>query len=275
MIARVLAFPHFKWLALLTAIAIVLPIIWPPLGVGDNRAICSLVILSIFMSATVSSIAGFAFSAIAGASLLHLISDPVTAVKVMIVSSIAIQTYSVIALWNSIEWRVLRPFLIGGALTIPVGVHLVLNASAGAYWNGMGAFLVLYVVIMLFRGRPANYRGGVLIDTLAGALGGITGGAAGFPGAFVTIWCGMRGWDKNRQRAVYQPFILLMQIMTLFALEVSGAARSYDISLVVFVPAALLGAYCGLSIFKRLNDQHFNLALYALLIVSGAALIAK
>jgi uncharacterized protein len=36
----------------------------------------------------------------------------------------------------------------------------------------------------------------------AGALGGIAGGLAGFPGLFVTIWCSMRGGDKLQQRAV-------------------------------------------------------------------------
>jgi len=130
-------------------------------------------------------------------------------------------------------------------------------------------------VLMLARGRPVVHRGNGLIDAAAGALGGITGGAAGFPRAFVTIWCGMRGWDKNRQRAVYQPFILVMQIFTLAGLEVCGGAHSYDASLMVYVPAALLGAYCGLFIFKRLNDRHFNVAIYLLLIASGIALVAK
>jgi uncharacterized membrane protein YfcA len=274
-ITRVLTFPHFKWLAFLASTAIAFPIVWPPLGMEHQGAVCSLVMLSIFLAATISSIAGFAFSAIAGASLLHLINDPVEAVKVMIASSIAIQSYSVVAIWRTIDWQRLAPFLLGGALTIPAGIYLVLNASAGAYWNGMGAFLVLYALIMLLRGGPATYRGSVIVDVVTGALGGITGGAAGFPGAFVTIWCGMRGWDKNRQRAVYQPFILIMQLLTLLALEVSGAGQSYDISLMEYAPAALLGAYCGLLIFNRLNDRHFNIAIYVLLIISGIALMAK
>ncbi len=44
--------------------------------------------------------------------------------------------------------------------------------------------------------------------TLTRAAKRITGGLAGFPGAFVTIWCGLKGWDKAHQRGVYQPFIL-------------------------------------------------------------------
>ena len=66
-----------------------------------------------------------------------------------------------------------------------------------------------------------------------------------------------------------------MQLLTLLALEVSGAGQSYDISFMEYAPAALLGAYCGLYIFKRLNDRHFNIAIYVLLIISGIALVAK
>lgn len=274
MTSKVFTSPRLTRLALLAGSAILIPVALPPSG-AEHPATVSLVVLSIFLAATISSIAGFAFSAIAGASLLHIVADPIQAVKIMIVSSIAIQAYSVIAVWRMIDWLRLGPFLLGGTLTIPAGVYLVLNASAGAYWNGMGLFLIGYALFMLLRGRPPICNGGVWVDVTAGALGGITGGAAGFPGAFVTIWCGMRGWEKHRQRAVYQPFILIMQVLTLLALELSGAGQRYDISLMEYVPAALLGAYCGLSIFRRLDDRQFNLVIYALLIVSGIVLVFK
>jgi uncharacterized membrane protein YfcA len=250
-------------------------VLWLPPDAESTRGLRAMVMLAIFLSATVSNIAGFAFSAIAGGSVLHLIHDPVEAVKVMIVASIAIQSYSVFTLRRTIEWRALLPFLLGGVAMLPAGLYLLLHASAGAYLKGMGAFLLLYALVMLLRGRPAVCRGSAIIDAAAGALGGITGGLAGFPGAFVTIWCGMRGWDKNRQRALYQPFILAMQLLALLGLQFAGHAHSYDLLLLEYVPAALLGAYCGLVIFKRLNDRHFNLVIYALLMVSGLTLIAK
>jgi hypothetical protein len=75
----------------------------------------------------------------------------------------------------------------------------------------MGVGLVCYGLYMLMR-RPARLGSGPspTADALAGALGGLTGPLAAFPGAGVTIWCSMRGWDKVGQRAVYQPYILLM-----------------------------------------------------------------
>jgi len=117
---------------------------------------------------------------------------------------------------------------------------------------------------------------GPLADACAGFLGGLSGGLAAFPGAFVTIWCGLKGWDKARQRGVYQPFILGMQPITLLVIYLmrpsSSIAMQLDWKTLTFIPAALLGAWLGLCIFKRLSDRQFELAVNLLLIASGVGL---
>jgi len=82
------------------------------------------VLIAVFVASTVSSIAGFAFSALCGALLFHLTDSPVYAVSVMIVCSIAIQMLSVATLWHSIDWRSLPILLSGGVLGVPAGVYL-------------------------------------------------------------------------------------------------------------------------------------------------------
>lgn len=110
----------------------------------------------------------------------------------------------------------------------------------------------------------------------AGFLGGLTGGLAGFPGASVTIWRGLKGWDKARQRAVYQPFILCMQPASLLAIQLtqpdSPTMVRLDWQTLAFIPAALAGAWLGLRIFKRLSDRQFELAVNLLLVLSGISL---
>ena len=234
----------------------------------------ALIFGSVLVSAAISSTVGFAFSAIAGAVLLHLLPQPMDAVKVMMIASIVIQAYSVHSLRHDIDFRALAPFLAGGMLTLPVGVYLLLHISPSSFQAVLGAFLVAYGAYMLVRFRPPTVAGSWSSDFLVGATGGITGGLAAFPGAFVTIWCGMRGWDKSRQRALYQPYILLMQVLALAMLGSAGAWHSSDLALLGYAPAALLGAYAGLQLFRRMTDVQFSLALYLLLIVSGAALIA-
>jgi uncharacterized protein len=234
-------------------------------------------LVAVFVVSTVSSIAGFAFSALCGAMLFHVMDSPVAAVHVMIVCSIAIQCLSVASLWHAIDWRNLGVFLAGGFLGVPAGVFLLLHLPNAAYRTVIGGMLIAYGCYLLLRWPARSLQTGWLSDACAGFLGGITGGLAGFPGAFVTIWCGLKGWDKTHQCGVYQPFILSMQPVTLLAIHLmrpaSPAQARLDWKVFAFVPAALLGAWFGLRIFKRLSDRQFELIVNTLLVLSGIGLI--
>ena len=219
---------------------------------------------AVLLASTLSSIAGFAFSAICGAMLLHMMNDPLQVVETMMVCSIAIQSLSVAALWCDVEWRELLTFLAGGTIGLPFGVWFLLNLGHVGFREAVGTLLTAYAAYALLK-RPVTIRsGGNLVDACVGFLGGITGGLAGFPGATVTIWCGMRGWDKRRQRGIYQPFILIMQVLALLLIQIMrpSVTRSVGPSLVPleFVPVALLGTWFGLAIFTRLSDRTFTLA---------------
>jgi uncharacterized membrane protein YfcA len=242
---------------------------------GQQRP--ALALIAILVASAASSIAGFAFSAMCGALLFHLMENPVYVVQVMIVCSIAMQSFSVAALWRSIDWRGLPVFLVGGTLGVPAGVWLLLHLSTGVYRDVIGGLLVVYGVYMLLRWPTRALRTGPLADVGAGFLGGFTGGLAGFPGAFVTIWCGLKGWDKERQRGLYQPFILCMQPVSLIAIHLmrpaSSTAAQLDWNALAFIPAALLGTWFGLRIFRRLSDRQFQIAVNLLLVAAGAGLM--
>jgi uncharacterized membrane protein YfcA len=68
-----------------------------------------------------------------------------------------------------------------------------------------------------------------------------------------------------------------MQPVTLLAIYLMRPSSSVEASLdwkaLAFVPAALLGAWFGLRIFKRLSDRQFDFVVNALLIVSGLGLM--
>jgi hypothetical protein len=233
----------------------------------------------ILVAATLSSIAGFAFSPLCGAMLLHVLGSPVDVVKVLLVCSMGIQLTSVVALWRRIDWRSLPPFMIGGLLGVPAGVALLLHLPATSYRVALGGLLVAYAAYRIVA-RPVTLpQSGRLSDVGAGLVGGITGGLAGFPGAFVTIWCGMKPWDKQRQRGVYQPFILAMQPVALAAIYLmqpksASSAAILPEQALTFIPAALVGAWLGIKVFMRLSDRQFAVVVNVLLMVSGFGLIA-
>lgn len=236
------------------------------------------VMLAIFAAASMSSIAGFAFSAICGAMLFHLLGAPVHIVGIMIVCSIAIQFLSVISLENAIDVKHLTRFVFGGVIGLPLGVYLLTHISSSIYMKCIGLLLICYGFYMLIRRPNAKNYASPVGDYIAGFLGGVTGGFAAFPGAFVTIWCGLKGWTKDQQRGVYQPFILIMQILALilifFVQSSHPPSDRLDLQTISYVPAALLGTWCGIAIFRRLTEIQFARSVNLLLIVSGVGLVS-
>ena len=228
------------------------------------------------VAALLSSIAGFAFSAICGAMVFHFRSDTVTVVQIMLICSIANQSMSVWALRHEIRIVALLPFVAGGVIGMPFGIWLLLHLNTAAYTSGLGVILVIYGIYMLVRPPFRLRRDYPLGAVVAGVLGGLAGGFAASPGAPVSIWCAAKGWDKIRQRAAFQPFILIMQILALTILAATHA-RTHSLAAIppeawACVPAGLAGTWWGLACFRKLTDRQFAIVINLLLIVSGAGL---
>jgi uncharacterized protein len=248
-------------------------------GLSEHRPGATLAVAAaavILVSALIASVAGFAFCALAGSALAWLQIDPVDAVRTMVLCSIATQAYAVWAIRAAIPWRSVCPLIVAGGLTVPAGVWLLLHSQPAIYAVGLGVFMTVYGGFYL-----ANRRGAVIegerpwLDITVGALGGLTGGLSGIPGAFVTIWCSMRGWDKLRQRAFYQPYILAMQVLTGASLLWTRPLAAGGVHDLQFVPFALLGAIGGMALFRRLTMRQFQVTVSVLLLVSGVGLLSR
>ncbi len=57
----------------------------------------------------------------------------------------------------------------------------------------IGILLIVYGCYMLVRRPVTKIFTSSLGDYFVGFLGGVTGGFATFPGAFITVWCRMEG----------------------------------------------------------------------------------
>jgi uncharacterized membrane protein YfcA len=230
---------------------------------------------AVFVAATVSSTVGFAFSAFAAGLLFQIMSDKIAAVEIMLVSSIAVQIYCVAQLWRHIALAPVTWYLLGGILALPIGFYLLFALSSATYSAFVGGLLAIYGAGTFARQMPVISRGRRLADTLVGAIGGITGPLVAFPGAAVVIWCSTRGWDKLTQRCVYQPYILIMQVLTLVALISLEGPRQIDMMHGLFVIPAILGAHLGFNIFGKMTDLQFRILVSTLLVVSGLWILAK
>ena len=228
-----------------------------------------------FAGAVVSGLAGFAFSAVAGAILLHVL-PPTEAVSLMMACSIVTQTVSLISLRGTVKWRFEPMMIAGGAVGVLPALYLLSHVDAHEFRVGFGIFLVAYAAYMLLRRAVAGEARvpSRLRHIMVGFGGGLIGGLTAMPGAMMVIWCDMRGLPKDRQRALSQPYVLAMQVIALALMVAQHTFSSQTlVSLTYSLPALFAGAALGVLMFRRVNDAHFRSAVLGLLMFGGVGLV--
>jgi uncharacterized protein len=228
--------------------------------------------VAVFAGALVAGLAGFAFSAIAGAILFHWL-PPLDAVPLLLVCSITTQCFGIAKFWRVVAWRRFAPYLAGGLLGIPIGALLLTRLNADVFAVAFGVFLIVYCTYMTLRPCLVIARGCLASELAVGFLGGVTGGATAFPGAIPTMWCSARGLGKEQQRGIVQPYILTMQIATLIYFGKTGLLSSGLWTAFAWcLPAVVLGTLVGLALFNRLDEARFKRVTLMFLFVSGVLL---
>jgi uncharacterized membrane protein YfcA len=95
-------------------------------------------------------------------------------------------------------------------------------------------------------------------------------------GAIPALWCILRAWARDTQRAVLQAFNIAMHVFTLTAYAIGGlitpaALRLFPLLAVAVVVPVLLGQ----RLYRRLDDAAFRRLVLALLAVAGLVLLAS
>lgn len=222
----------------------------------------------------ISGVAGFAFG-LAALSFWVWLIDPKMLAPMVVFGSFVSQLLSVGVVRRSFDWKRLTPFLVGGALGVPIGAALLGVVNIAIFRLTVGIILVVYCSLMLFlaNAKPVAV-GGRFADGVAGLLGGTMGGLAGLTGPAPTLWCTVRGWDKDTQRCIFQSFNLAMQAIALAIYAVNGTLTPAvgKVFLLMF-PAILLPTFVGARLYRRINEVHFRRLVLALLLLSGVVLL--
>jgi uncharacterized protein len=226
-----------------------------------------------FTGALVAGVAGFAFGLIASAIWLHAIA-PAQSAALIAAFAIIIQGASLWRLRHAVQVSRLIPFFTGGVLGIPLGAAILRWASPSAMRAFVGVALVLFGVYSLVRPRLPVVGGGKLADGVVGIVSGFLGGSTGLAGIPVIIWSTLRGWSKDEQRAVFQPVVIGIFLMTL--LWFGGSQMLTQDTLRLFgigLPAVLLGTWLGVQVYGRLDEVTFRRVVLILLLLSGLTLL--
>jgi uncharacterized membrane protein YfcA len=228
-----------------------------------------------FTAAFVTGLAGFAFGMVAAAIWLHALT-PTQTTALIVAYAFLVQGYAVWKLRRALNVGRLIPFVAGSAVGIPAGIVILKWASASDLRIAVGLLLISFSLYSLMRPKlPEVRRGGSLLDSTVGILNGILGGSTGLGGILPTIWCGVRGWSKDEQRAVFQPTAVATFLMTIIWLGSAGAVTTDTVGLFgIGLPVLVIGTWLGWKLYGRLDEATFRKAVLALLFASGVTLVS-
>jgi uncharacterized protein len=216
---------------------------------------------------------GFAFGLAASSIWLHRI-DPLHSAILITGCGVLLHMTTIWPQRRHIEVDRLWPFIVGGIAGIPIGVRLLVYTDAAVMKAVLGWFLLAFGTYALVSPRLHTVKaGGRVADAGVGFLGGILGGIGGYSGVLPTIWTQLRGWPKATARAVYQPYVIIIQAIALAGILWVTLDRAGLIMLVAVLPPLLFGTWIGWQLYGRMNDLRFRQALAVLLIASGATLV--
>jgi uncharacterized protein len=237
------------------------------------------------VSAVTSGLSGFGFSAIGAASLWVL--PPQVGVPLLMALSMANQILSLRQLQKELkplrEWwpNGPAPFILGGALGVPIGLDILHSMPPSGLMVAFGGFLVCYALHASLNAsssrKPAS-TGAAWMAVAIGAAGGIIGGFTAFPGAAVVLWIGRQRLSKQASRAIVQPYIFAMQLISLTMLAIRDPS-TFDARFWSLFAAAVVivlpGTFVGIRIYRSLSDLNFRRTCFVLLGISGIAILGK
>ncbi len=224
----------------------------------------------------VQGLSGFGFSLVA-LSFWAWVLDPQLAAVLAVFGGFTGQLLAALTVRRGFDLGLVGPYIAGGLAGLPLGLLLLPHLDVVQFRGGVGLLLALWCPLMLVSGRLPRLRfGGRWADAVAGACGGFMGPLGGFTGAIPTLWCTLRGLERDTQRSVVQNFNLALLTTTLAAYLATGLVTRPMLPLMAIVaPVLMLPALAGMKLYLGISPLAFRRIVLSLLTASGLAMVAS
>jgi len=226
------------------------------------------------VAAFVLGLVGFAFGIVAAGIWLHALT-PAETTSLIAAYALLVQSHATWKLRRALNVRRLIPFIVGSAVGIPAGILALKWAPPSEIRTAAGWVLVLFSLYNLLTPKlPRITPAGSLLDGVIGTLSGALGGSTGLGGTLPAIWCGLRGWSKDEQRAVFQPTAVATFLMTAVWLGGTGTITTRIVYFFALgLPVLAAGTWLGWKLYGKFDEAMFRKAVNILLFFSGSVLV--
>jgi uncharacterized membrane protein YfcA len=234
-----------------------------------------LFVLATFLGGFVSGFSGFAMGLVVSGIWLHIVT-PIQTATLIAGYGLITQGYGIAKLRHELSWQNIWPLTLGTAIGIPVGVMLLTHINASYLRFGVGVLLVLYAAYSLVRPPLKSLRIGAPTDIAIGISNGLLGGLTGLGGVISTISCQLRGWSKDKQRAVFQPVLFAAFVIISLSQLLAGSVTAETLKLYgTGLPFMIAGIWIGFKLYGTIDDETFRKAVLILVLLAGVSLIVS
>ena len=238
-----------------------------------DGVVLGIFLIGTFIGGMAPGLTGFAMGVVVSSIWLHIIT-PIQTATLIVGYGLLTQSYAMWKLRHALSWWNVAPFIVGGAIGVPIGTMLLTYVNPAYLRTGVGLVLVLYSIYSLARPAFKPLQFGIPVDVGIGISNGLLGGMTGLTGIIVTIWCQLRGWSKDVQRTVFQPVNLANIVISALSMSIAGVVTAETVKLYLLgLPFLLAGLWSGFKLYGRLDDAAFRKAILLLMLVSGLTLI--
>lgn len=230
-----------------------------------------------FAAGFVTGFAGFGTALVSSGLWFHALAAPLVP-PLMVLSSVVAQFVSLVSVRPDLNWKRVFPFLVSGLVSLPFGILALTYASPNVLRMTIGAFLIVYSVSQLLglsnvRIKP---REDFRQDGTIGFFGGFLGGFAGLSGLLPMIWLRLQGGKSWDQRAIFQPYNLVVLSMASIGMGISGQITMEVLEIaLVCMPLTFAGSFICARIYKGVSEKLFSRVVLILLFGSGTVLVSQ
>ena len=212
-----------------------------------------------FLAGFIHSAIGFGFGIVA-VSLLPFFTDGRSAHVIVSVSSVPMLMMASWAYRDGVDWKSLRPALLGAAICLPLGFALFewLPLDWLVRVTGLGILGMVWMSLRKHEPQsPSDNK--IAACFFAGAVGGFLAGAVSIAGPPVAAFGLKQDWSQSRFKAFVNQCLLIIAFYKVGLLIIrQHVTMDSGGSILIIASLSILGVQAGVLASRRISPARFK-----------------
>jgi len=228
----------------------------------------------VFTAGFVQGLTGFG-SMMVALPLMVLIVDIKSAIPLIVLLGIVINTMLVFQLAKHFERKKWLPLFLSSVPGIFIGIYILKTVETRSLEILLGV-VILTTATAMWLSKPPEKELPTPFTFLAGFIAGLLGGSMGAPGPPIIIYTSLQPWTKRQIKSTMVAFFAIGGVGIGIFYYYSGfitdsILRSFTFCVIPLVSGVLAGVF----LFNKIDENIYRRVVHVALFILGAMMIGK